>query len=83
MFPVITTTLMLFYRKQIRVHTEVLELAFVSAVFDIRDLLLLHWLDLHTQREEEQDLYIEKKQQIFCREAPWGIVSNMNFVVKW
>lgn len=29
MFPVITTTLMLFYRKQIRVHTEVLELAFV------------------------------------------------------
>lgn len=25
--------------------------------------LLLHWLDLHTQREEEQDLYIEKKNK--------------------
>lgn len=81
MFPVITTTLMLFYTKQIRVHTEVLELAFVSAVFDIRDVCCCtDWICTHRGRKNK--IFILKKKQIFCREAPWGIVSNMNFVVK-
>lgn len=82
MFPVITTTLMLFYRKQIRVHTEVLELAFVSAVFDIRDVCCCtDWICTHRGRKNKIFI-LKKKKQIFCREAPWGIVSNMNFVVK-
>lgn len=61
MFPVITTTLMLFYRKQIRVHTEVLELAFVSAVFDIRDVCCCtDWICTHRGRKNK--IFILKKK---------------------
>lgn len=62
MFPVITTTLILFYRKQIRVHTEVLELAFVSTVFDIRDVCCCtDWICTHRGRKNK--IFILKKKK--------------------